>query len=80
MSTEQQDDTTARSPYATMERAYIEEYLRGLGLSLAQLRELPEARARAIMAEASRFASMKLSEVETRSHLIKEMHGGPQPL
>jgi hypothetical protein len=63
-----------------LERAYISEYLRDLGYTLAQLRELPEGLARTIMGNASRYASMKLSEVESRSHLIEEMHGGPHPL
>jgi hypothetical protein len=80
MNVEQQEDLAGRSAYATLERAYIAEYLRGLGYTPERLRELPVAQARTIMGKASRYASMKLSEVESRSHLIEEMHGGPHPI
>jgi hypothetical protein len=58
----------------------MEEYLAGQGYSLAQLRLLPGQRARALMREASLFASLRLSEVEARSHLVEELHGGPAPM
>ncbi len=77
---EQLDEIVARSGYAALEQAYIEQYLRSQNTSLKQLHELPEARRRELMREASSYASMKLSEVEARSHLIEEMHGGPQPM
>lgn len=80
MAIEQFDELAARSSYAALERAYIEEYLRSQRVSLAELHSLPEARRRALMRDASSYASMKLSEVEARSHLIEEMHGGPHPL
>ena len=76
MATEQPEDLGVRSTYVALEQAYIEEYLRGQGASLAQLHDLPELRRRALMRDASSYASMKLSEVEARSHLIDEMHGG----
>jgi hypothetical protein len=74
------DDSTARVAQAYLEWAYLEEYLKSIGYSLEQLRTLPGARARALMRDASLFASMRLSEVEARSHLLEELHGGPTPL
>ena len=74
------DDTTARLAQAYLEWAYLEEYLRSVGYSLEQLHQLPSARAKAIMRDASLFASMRLSEVEARSHLVEELHGGPTPM
>lgn len=80
MATEPTRDTDARYTYAHLERAYLQEYLRGLGLSLESVRELPEPRRRELLRAASLFASTKLSEVEARAHLIEELHGGPAPL
>jgi hypothetical protein len=58
----------------------MQEYLRGLGLSLEALRALPEARSRELERAASLYASSKLGEAEARAHLIAELHGGPRPL
>jgi hypothetical protein len=74
------DDTTARVAQAYLEWAYLEEYLKGIGYSFEQLRTLPGELARALMRDASLFASMRLSEVEARAHLMEELHGGPAPL
>jgi hypothetical protein len=63
-----------------LERAYIEEYLRGLGLSLAALKDLPEDSVKQLMRAASLYASTKLSEVENRSHFVEELHGGPHAI
>jgi hypothetical protein len=63
-----------------LERAYIEEYLRAFGYSLEAIKTLPEEDARRLMRAASLYASMKLSEVENRSHLIEELHGGPHAI
>jgi hypothetical protein len=80
MTTRAMDDTTARVAQAYLEWAYLEEYLRSLGYSVEQLRQMPGARARALMRDASLFASMRLSEVEARSQLVEELHGGPTPM
>lgn len=80
MTTRAVDDTTARVAQAYLEWAYLEEYLKSLGYSLDQIRTLPGARARALMRDASIFASMRLSEMEARSHLVEELHGGPTPM
>lgn len=74
------DDSTARLAQAYLERAYLEEYLRGLGYTLEQVRVLPSAMAHDLMRDASLFASMRLTEVESRSSLIEELHGGPTPM
>ncbi|MFV9504628.1 MAG: hypothetical protein AB4911_08680 [Oscillochloridaceae bacterium umkhey_bin13] len=73
-------ETTARVAQAYLEWAYLEEYLRGLGFSLDELRTMPTERSRELMRDASLFASLRLSEVESRSHLVEELHGGPTPM
>lgn len=73
-------ETTARVAQAYLEWAYLEEHLKSLGFSFEELRTMPSERAKAIMRDASLFASLRMSEVEARSHLIEELHGGPHPL
>jgi hypothetical protein len=80
MSTQPSDDQPTTSTYAELERAFIEEYLRGQGCEPDQLRALPRPQAQALMRAASLYASVRLSEVESRSHLIEELHGGPHAI
>ncbi|NJN16750.1 MAG: hypothetical protein HC822_10980 [Oscillochloris sp.] len=81
MATEPQTDTGGmREGYNHLERAYMQEYLRGHGFSLETLRDLPAERAKALLRDASIYASMKLSEVEARAHLVEELHGGTRSI
>ncbi len=73
-------DEPVRLAQSSLERAYIEEHLRSQGFSLEKLHDLPSGQAHALMREASLFASMRLTEVESRSQLIEELHGGPTPM
>lgn len=59
-----------------LERAYIIQYLSGIGHTLESVKALPEAEAHDIMVAASLYASTHLAEVETRAHLVEEIHGG----
>jgi hypothetical protein len=61
-------------PKAAMEKALIEEYLMEQGYSLEKLKGLPERVAKQLMKEASRYASLKLEEIEARAHLVEEIH------
>ncbi len=72
--------TNARVGQAALERAYVEEYLRAHGASIETLPNLPDEQAQALMREASLYASLRLTEVEARSHLVEELHGGPPPM
>jgi hypothetical protein len=67
-------------PLAQLERAFIEEYLQGRGHHLDDLRELPTEQANALMREASTYASGRLTEVETRAHLVGDLHDASEPL
>jgi hypothetical protein len=75
-----QAEQIASGIHDLLERAYIEEYLRGLGHSLESLKHLPEPQARQLMRAASQAASLRLSEVENKSHFVEDMHGGTPPL
>lgn len=62
-------------PQAMLERSYIQAFLKTKGLSIQDLAGLPEDIAKALMTEASKYASSKLVEVEMRSKLIHDLHG-----
>jgi len=64
------------SPGNDLEKAYINEYLHGLGYKPEDLKALPAAQRHDILCAASLYASNHLAEVESKSHLIDEMHGG----
>ena len=73
-------DKVGGDPLAQLERAFIVEYLQGRGYGLSTLRELPGKEADALLKEASIYASGRLSEVESRAHLVDDLHHSPQPL
>lgn len=80
MTTQQPQDLGAREAQGHLEIAYIEQYLQGLGHNLESVKLLPPDVAHDIMRAASLYASMRLTEVESRSHLVEEIHGGPHPV
>jgi hypothetical protein len=59
---------------ADLEMKYIDEYLRDKGFSTRALNTLPEQEAARLMAEASRYASLKLAELESRARLRTKIH------
>ena len=70
------DDTPPlHEPLADVERHLIEAYLAGAGSSLDELLGRTDQNAGRLLAEASRYASAKLSEIEARSHYLHELHG-----
>lgn len=74
MSESKVPDQTSEGPQSKLERKYIREFLLGKGFSLESLGELPEEEQRQLMAEASRYASLKLAEVESRAKFRKDIH------
>jgi hypothetical protein len=80
MTVELDETGTPREAQAHLERAYIQQYLVGMGHSFESLKQLPKDEVIALMRAASMFASMRMSEVEARSDLVDEMHGGHAPM
>ena len=70
-------DNQAPKAYEThqfaLESRFIDEYLRLKGCRWEDLSLLPEAQAKRLMIEASRYASLKLAEHEARAKLRKEI-------
>ena len=67
-------------PLAQLERAFIEEYLQLRGHHLKDVRGLPSEEAEELMKEASAYASGRLTEVETRAHLVSDLLDASEPL
>jgi len=72
------DTPRQEDPLAQLERAFIEEYLRSRHYSLDMLKQLPADEAETLLNEASLFASGRLAEVESRAHLVDELHRVPE--
>jgi hypothetical protein len=62
-------------PLAELERLLIAAYLAGAGWDFHALVTRDDEEARKLLTEASRFASAKLSEVESRSDYVRKLHG-----
>lgn len=80
MTTESDTAQPVEDRNALLEKALIEEYLREKGYSLEALKKLPADLAETLMKEASRYASLKLEEVQARAHFVKELHDDASPL
>lgn len=76
MTTDDHEGPPIEEPLAALERRLIVDYLQRAGYSIEDLHARDDAEARRILAEASRHATAKLTEVESRAHLLKELHGG----
>ena len=75
--TDQEAKQPLQDPLAELERHLIGAYIAGAGHDLDDLRASTDEDARRLLAEASRYASAKLSEIEARSHYLHKLHGEP---
>ena len=73
----ERDDYPTEGLKATLEKNYIEEYLRSRGYLRKDLRKLTKDQAKKLMIEASTHASLKLVDIESRARFRKMMHGSP---
>jgi hypothetical protein len=71
------DDTNRpiEEPLAELERHLIEAYVAGAGHSVHDLRARTDQAAQTLLAQASQWASERLSEVEARSHYLHALRG-----
>jgi len=77
MITNHTDKPALEQPLAELERQLIRAFVVGAGRDLDTLLARDDEEARKILADASRYASTKLSEVEARSHYLRQLHGEP---
>ena len=76
MAADRTDVPPLEEPLAELERRIIDEYIRGLGHDPDNLRASEDPGARKILVDASTYAATRLSEVEARSHYVRELHTG----
>ena len=69
------NQTPMTDPASLLERSLIDEFLEAHGTSMATLHTLPDEQAAALMKEASRYASMRLMEVESRAKFVDSIKG-----
>jgi hypothetical protein len=76
MAADRTDIPPREEPLAELERRIIDDYIRGLGHDPDNLRASQDPAARRILIDASTYAATRLSEVEARSHYVRELHTG----
>jgi hypothetical protein len=69
------DTVPIEEPLAELERHLIAAYVAGAGHDLHDLRTRTDEAARNLLAEASRYASTRLSEIEARFQYLQTLHG-----
>lgn len=77
MTKDQEDRPPLHDLLADLERHLISAYVTGAGHDLEELLARTDDDARRLLAEASQYASAKLSEVEARSQYLHHLHGEP---
>ena len=75
MKTKQEDVEPLHDPLAELERQLIGAYVAGAGQDLEALLKRNDDDARQLLAEASRYASGRLSEIEARLHYLHRLRG-----
>jgi hypothetical protein len=75
MTTTEADRAPLEEPLAELERRLISEYIEAAGEELHALLGRHDEAAKKLLAEASLHASATLTEIESRSHYVRKLHG-----
>jgi hypothetical protein len=62
-------------PVAVLESQLVREYLAAAGYDVRELLGRTDDEARRVLAQATRYAGGRLTEVEARSHYLHKLHG-----
>jgi hypothetical protein len=68
------DAPPLEEPLAALERRLIDEYLRKQGHDPDVLRATHDDAARKLLTAAAVYAATRLTEIESRSHYVRELH------
>jgi hypothetical protein len=66
-----------KSIHSALEKQLIQSYLLEKGYQRKDINKMPLHEARELLAAASRFASLKLAEIESRSKFVNKIHFEP---
>jgi hypothetical protein len=77
MSNDTANPAPLHEPLAELELHLMSAYVAGAGHDYTDLVKRTDEDAKRLLAEASQYASTKLSEVEARSHYLHTLHGEP---
>lgn len=66
---------TTTDPEADLEQTFIREFLYTRGCDVDDLAQMSDTERTAILTDASKYAAMKLAEVESRARFVHEIHG-----
>ena len=69
------DSRPLEEPLARLERELIDAYIKGAGYDPVALRARDDDEARRLQADASVYASARLTEVESRWHYVHRLRG-----
>lgn len=69
------DRPPLEEPLAEIERQLMHAFLAGAGHDLHELLVRGDEEASRLLAEASRYAALRLSEIEARSRYLRRLHG-----
>jgi hypothetical protein len=76
MAVDRTDVPPMEEPLAELERRIIDDYIRDHGHDPATIRASSDAAARKVLVDAAVYAATRLSEVEARSHYVRDLHNG----
>jgi|GEM_PF-1892071 len=79
MDTKQEHSGSLPDPHAQLEQEFIKEYLHDHLAQVGDVASLSAEARRQLLVDASRFASVRLAELETRAHLVNAVHGAVKP-
>lgn len=77
MTTNETISRPMEEPLAELERELITAYVAGAGHDLESLLTRTDEQARQLLADASLYATARLTEVEPRSHYLRSLRGEP---
>jgi hypothetical protein len=66
-----------KSIHSALEKQLIHSYLLERGYQRKDISKMPTHRSRELLAAASRYASLKLAEIESRSKFLDKIHFEP---
>ena len=68
-------ETALEDPQAGLERAFIDEFLRARGCTLATVSQKPAGERQALLTQATQYAVGRLAEIDARAAYLQQIHG-----